>query len=696
MANQASLRLLLFTLSTVLAGLLMTGGIVEISLRAVGFGHPTSLILIETYTDGSQRYIPNPDLAGRFIFRPPRKGISETGLMIHYDSFPLVKAPNEKRIVFLGDSTIFGMPDPVHLTIPAFLERILKAAYPEVKTEVFNCAMTSINSHTLWEMARELDLLQPDLVLVYTGHNEFYGPHGTGSTVRFIENGPARVLISAMSRTRCYQLLQRFALSSGAEVESGSMTLMAAMVGKDSIRVTDDEFRKTEETYRSNLKHIAQFFTGSQTKVGFCGLVANERDCAPLKPLLWSGTSDAYAQSLRALSIQALNLLCAGQTEDAEAVIEKIRGEDDKYGNMLFLQGRLAEKKGDFKSAEKYYREAMLQDGMRFRAPPSFNGIQQEVATELGACYIDLDCELRGHTPSGLLGGDLFVDHVHPNIHGKYLLANAIAREIEARNLLGLSSSPAAILDETSCLIQAGYTRIDSINSLNRMIGFQRCYPLNQIINKDEMINILESQKRAHESAFSPAYLSAIAHLSKPSPGENGNLSANLIHHDELAFRLYEDGAWKEASEEYYSLIQSCNKYFPGLPSYYLRLSECLKKRTEIPEAERNAVLVKMYSACKQIFMRCSNPKGPDRSRESFEMGVYAANSGDQPLARALLEESIKLDPQPRRIEILLQIEWKSGNRERAMNLAQELAGMEPNNPFALSIMEVNELIRSH
>lgn len=680
---------MLFAPLTVFLGLILLLGGLEASLRLAGFGTSTALLLVETFADSSQRYIPNPSIARRFIFRPPHEGITETGLIIHYDSFTLQKASNEKRVVFLGDSTIFGMPDPVNLTIPAFLERLLKAAYPGEKVEVFNCAMTSINSHTMLEMARELDPLNPDLVLVYTGHNEFYGPHGVGSTVQFIENRPMQTFISVLARTRCYQLLQRFPVSAGSQVKPGSMTLMEAMVGNDAIGEEDAAFRKTLAAYRSNLELIARRFTGTKTKVAFCGLVANERDCAPLNPLTSSKVDEDQRRDLQILSREAWNYLLAGNLNEASATISKIRASDAGYGNAVFLQGRLAEELGDIFTANLHYKQAILRDGMRFRAPPDFNHLIKDVAADMDACFIDLEPALRGGSSSGLLGASLFVDHVHPNVDGKYLLANAIAHAICSEDLLQIKASPASLPDETSCLTQAGHTPIDSINSLNRMIRFHRRYPLNRILNVDEMTELLEVQKKTHESALSPAYQAAIAHMGELEPVLNRDENDRIIHHDELAFRLYELGAWNEAGNEYYSLIQSSNKYFPGVPSYYLQLSECIKKRTDLPDTVKSVVLPRMYAACKQVFLRCSLRDGPDRARETYEMGIYAANSGDQPVAQELLEESIRLDAQPRKLETLMQIEWNSGNKIRAREIARQLSLLDSQNSRALSILSI-------
>ena len=45
-----------------------------------------------------------------------------------------------------------------------------------------NFGASAINSNVVKDLAREMVDYQPDVVLVYMGHNEFYGPDGVGAS----------------------------------------------------------------------------------------------------------------------------------------------------------------------------------------------------------------------------------------------------------------------------------------------------------------------------------------------------------------------------------------------------------------------------------------------------------------------------------------------------------------------------------
>ena len=61
---------------------------------------------------------------------------------------------------------------------------MLADAWPEREVEVVNLGITSIASFAVAQVVEDALVLSPDLVVVYTGHNEFYGLYGTGRNQR--------------------------------------------------------------------------------------------------------------------------------------------------------------------------------------------------------------------------------------------------------------------------------------------------------------------------------------------------------------------------------------------------------------------------------------------------------------------------------------------------------------------------------
>ena len=74
-----------------------------------------------------------------------------------------------------------------------YIRRRLELVYPGTHIEVVNISMTGVNSYTLLDLVPGVLKQKPDLILIYAGHNEFYGALGVGSLESF---GPSRTLVN--------------------------------------------------------------------------------------------------------------------------------------------------------------------------------------------------------------------------------------------------------------------------------------------------------------------------------------------------------------------------------------------------------------------------------------------------------------------------------------------------------------------
>ena len=79
----------------------------------------------------------------------------------------------------LGESAAQGIPVP-SFGFAAQLRAQLRARYPGKNIEVINTGIVAINSHVVYQIARELAGFSPDLFVVYLGNNEVVGPYGPG------------------------------------------------------------------------------------------------------------------------------------------------------------------------------------------------------------------------------------------------------------------------------------------------------------------------------------------------------------------------------------------------------------------------------------------------------------------------------------------------------------------------------------
>ena len=89
------------------------------------------------------------------------------------DGFSAVKSKDEFRIFCVGGSTVQGRPFAIETSFPTWLELRLKAIDPSKDWNAINCGGVSYASYRLAPIVEEIVNYQPDLIVLYTGHNEF-------------------------------------------------------------------------------------------------------------------------------------------------------------------------------------------------------------------------------------------------------------------------------------------------------------------------------------------------------------------------------------------------------------------------------------------------------------------------------------------------------------------------------------------
>ena len=68
--------------------------------------------------------------------------------------------PDALRIVVLGESATQGIPSPAFAFVPQ-LRALLRARYPDKAIEVINTGVVAINSHVVYQIARDAARLSP-------------------------------------------------------------------------------------------------------------------------------------------------------------------------------------------------------------------------------------------------------------------------------------------------------------------------------------------------------------------------------------------------------------------------------------------------------------------------------------------------------------------------------------------------------
>ena len=133
--------------------------------------------------------------------RNPRGGKKE------YPRYTAEKPEGVIRIACVGGSTVEGMPFP-ELAFPVVLQRMLRLLKSGEPIEVIGCGVGGNYSAGELRIFEEVLELEPDIVVLYSAHNEFH-PANVTRLVRRAEHPMAARVVEALASLRLVTAVKR-------------------------------------------------------------------------------------------------------------------------------------------------------------------------------------------------------------------------------------------------------------------------------------------------------------------------------------------------------------------------------------------------------------------------------------------------------------------------------------------------------
>jgi tetratricopeptide (TPR) repeat protein len=398
--------------------------IFELALRLCGSGYDTRLIVPAPSAASATTYQFN-EPADRAYYGPEDLSGPEPR------NFELPKPEPIYRIVVIGGSTVAGFPYPFELALPKHLEVILSEQLPEMQFEVLNAGITSINSFSEVDIVRQAIACDPDLIVVHSGHNEFYGPGGSASNSSNLTPALYPVM-QALRRQRSFQL----AIS--LIPRKTNAHLVETLPADIAIPLDGEVFNRTQTQYQVNLQKVVDLAKRSQIPIVVSSVPSNLRDLSPLqtRSALALTDSDAEEQALRLK--EAMRHISYQKYDLALKTLTEARRSDPTHPLLAFRQAQCLEMLERRAEAAETYTLAADLDGCRFRAPSSFSEIVREVAklNPEGVYFCDVAARFPSVSQFPAPGSDLFLEHVHYNLDGHWQAARFLA-ECIVEDVLG-------------------------------------------------------------------------------------------------------------------------------------------------------------------------------------------------------------------------------------------------------------------
>lgn len=659
-------RMLVIKIISILFPFLLLVGF-ELTLRLFHYGHDLRLFI--TAPGNNDYYILNPDASRKYF---SNQEIATKG---NTELFKKVKDTNTLRIFVLGESTTIGYPYFHNGSFHRWLQYRLMHNCPDKRLEIINLSLTGVNSYTVEGFAKELLPYKPDAVLIYTGHNEYYGCLGTGSTDK-IAGSPFLIhLILQLRDLRLTQLiasgLQKISSLKPANPEGEGKTRMELMVAEQQIPFGSAMYEKGMAQFTANMDNTLRLLNEAQVPVFFSNVVSTEKDLFPFVSIPPDSTK---FPGFAPLYKKGEQLIAAGDSSGAQNAFLAADNIYPAHAGCNYYLGELLFQRGDTTNAKVYFDKARDLDGLRFRAPARLNLIILELCSKYKNTHlVDANAVFEANSKGHIIGNDLILEHVHPDLKGYALLSDAFYNAMKQQGVIKVSATDEmsfAALQQTMPI-----TVVDSLSGAYKIANLKRSKPFNTTSTKNDTTLITSPEEQlAYEVAFRHiSWANAMKQMYEAYSRQGDYTKAGVIA-AAMAQEHPTESGWYEDAANYNGKVNNV-----AAATFYFRQAFKLS-----PSFGTARMLFVLY--LKQ-----------DKANEALPYLDYAIANNEQHLnlepVKAMLMQILQLQQvaakEPGNLAVLNEIAdryFKMGNKEAAELYIEKVLQTSPANKEALAL----------
>ena len=453
----------------------------------------------EKEIDGRRYYQENPNFADQFY--PKALNIGPLP-----NTFSVVPQSDSLRVLVLGGSAAQGFPYRNH-GVDRALAAQLRALFPNRKVEVVNTAMTSVNSHVVYAVARSLPDQSADVAVILMGNNEVVGPYGPGTLNQSVLSDLSMIrALQSLKRTRIWQLLEP-TLAVGVnndalqELEWQGME----MFSENAVTASDPRMQNVYDHYRDNLADTVTTLREKGMQVVVSNVPVNLRHSAPFLSMHEGGLSSADTARWERHYEAAKAAFADENWQTAIDALQASLEIDGGYADVHFRLAQAYEQIAAFDLAAQHFDSALRFDALRFRADSAINDIIREVVgshPDTGVGFVDSEATFKSVSAPLMPGWDLFLEHVHYDFPATALLARQMAVAIYAlqsgqRLENGNAKSAPQLLTEAEVAARIGFPNHETIDNIKNLQGMIKRPPFPGQSNYGELNAFLDAKLRA-------------------------------------------------------------------------------------------------------------------------------------------------------------------------------------------------------
>lgn len=630
----------------------------ELLLRAFHYGNDLHLF-IEAPADN--RYLVlNPDASKKYFLN---QRIATTG---NSELFKKEKDKNTCRIFVLGESTTIGYPYFHNGAFHRWLQYRLMRSFPDRDFEIINLSLTAVNSFTVLGFAREIVRYQPDAVLIYTGHNEFYGSLGVGSTERIAGNPRLVNLVLALREYKIMQLLtnayEKILSHTASPEATAGKARMELMVAAQQIPYGSTLYNRGIAQFQANMDATLQLLDKKGIPVFISNLVSNEKDLIPFISLGPDSTQAPGFQQIYTTALQAL------ERKDSTAAFAGFQQAEKLYNGYAathYYLGRLLLAWGDT-AARQELSTARDLDALRFRAPAAINNIIPQLCSKYkNAHLVNAKTAFEQLSADHIIGNELLLEHVHPNLQGYAVLSDVFYGTMQQAGFL-----PKDTMNLAQLLRTMPITKVDSLAGAYRIANLKRSWPFTPVPVKDTLPVNTEEERLAYGLTFQHTYWPAVMDTLYNYYADKADWAGAATVAGTLVLEHPADAALHERAANLYGKLNDFNN-----AAFYFRKAFALAPTFEI---------------ARTLFVLYLKMDQPLAAMPYLDYAIQHNNGGlNLAPVKQLTAEIIQLQQTttPEALSPVVNKYRQMGNNEGAASYLEKLLKTDPGNKQALLLL---------
>ncbi len=347
-----------------------------------------------------------------------------------YPPYAEKKPDDVIRIVCIGGSTVEGHPIQ-EMAFPFVIQHLLSLLKPEQKFEVLGAGVGGQYSAGEVEVLHEVVDLKPDLIVLYSAHNEFH-PKNVGALMKSSEHpvlGELTGIVEKMALRRL--VLRSFHVEPVVQVNESIKDK-----APDHRPIDGKEYGLVLSAFRDRLNEFVDVCERRDIGLVLCTSVSNMRDFPPMADVYRADLSREDREKETALIAESIAASKARDFQHALDLAEQAAKIDATPAGIYYARGKALDGLERFPEAKEQYRLARDYDGRVNRATTELNAIVREVADKTPALLADVENRFAEASPQGIVGRNWILDNVHPSVEGQAMIARVVIETLGAANNL--------------------------------------------------------------------------------------------------------------------------------------------------------------------------------------------------------------------------------------------------------------------